>query len=139
MRDDLHRASVVSAGAFVLNHLVVNFSDRNAVVFGDIDARKARKVAQIQIGFRAVFGNIYFAVLKRADVSRVEVDVRIAFYHRNRKPAAFEKTSERCGRNPFTETGTHAARHEYIFAHSAIFPFTPRFVNRAEKSDERQR
>ena len=79
----MHGASVVAARALVLYDLVVNLSHRYAVVAGKVHAGKAGKISKVQVGLGAVLGYVNFAVLVGADVARVNVYVRVAFYHRH--------------------------------------------------------
>jgi len=54
-------------------------------------------VAEIEVGFRAVFGDKDFTVLKGAHRTGIDVQVRITFLQGDFETATFEETTDRGG------------------------------------------
>ena len=80
-------------------------------------ADEALVVAEVEIGFRAVFGHEHFAVLERAHRAGVDVDVGIELEHGDFEAARFEDRGERSGGNALAKGGHYAAGDENIFGH----------------------
>ena len=64
---------------------------------------EALVVAEVEIGFRAVFGDKHFAVLKRAHRAGIDVQVRIALLKGDFETATFEETTDRGGCYAFSK------------------------------------
>ena len=74
-------------------------------------------MSKVEIGFRAVFGDKYFAVLERRHGAGVDVDVRIQLYQGDFEAARFEDRGKRGGGDPFSEGGDHATGNEHVLDH----------------------
>ena len=74
-------------------------------------------MAEIEVGFRAVFRHEHFAVLKRAHRAGVDVDVGIELEEGDFEAARFEDRGEGSGGNTFAKGRNYAAGDEYIFGH----------------------
>ena len=72
-------------------------------------------MSQIQIGFRTVISNEYFAVLDGIHGTRVDVDVWVKFLHGNFAASGFQKPSKGSSGNTLSKTGNHAAGDKHIF------------------------
>src|SRR5580698_11407454 len=75
---------------------------------------EAPVVAEIQIRFRAVGGDVDFAVLERAHSAGVDVEIGIEFLQCNPQPAALQQAADGCGRNAFAKRRDHAPGYEYV-------------------------
>src|SRR5690606_15529873 len=73
--------------------------------------------AKIEIGFRAVIRDEYFAMLKRTHRAGIDIDVRIELQEGDFEAARFEDRGERSGGNPFAKGGDHTACDEYKLGH----------------------
>ena len=81
-------------------------------------------MAQIQIRFRPVVRYKYFPVLVRAHGTRIDVDIRIEFLHRDLIAPALQQTPQGSRGNPFTQRRNHTARYENILGcHCNTHPF----------------
>ena len=79
-------------------------------------------MSEIEIGFRPVLRNIYFAVLIRTHSAGVDIYIRIEFLRYYLKSFRFKHHTERSRGYALTETGNDASRNEYIFYHNLTTP-----------------
>src|SRR3990172_437072 len=121
MRDDLHRGAEIVAASFFADNTFVNLAGREIVALTDARAHEAFVVAEIEVGFRAVVGNVYLAVLERTHGARIDVDIRVELEQRPLEAAGFENGAERGGGNPLTQRGNHATGDKNIFGHESPF------------------
>ena len=77
--DDLHGLAQVRALALAGYDGIVNPSGRHIVGLGGVDAEETFVVTEVEVGFRAVFGDVAFPVLVGIERSGVDVDVGIEF------------------------------------------------------------
>ena len=117
MGNHLDALSEITALAFLFNDRLVDLPGGYGVVSAEGRGREPGIIPQVQVGFRPVIGDKDFAVLVGAHGPRVNIQIWIDFYHADRKPAAFQKTSQGRGRDPFTQAGAHSAGDENILAH----------------------
>jgi len=115
VRDDLDGAAKILAPAFLLDDGLIDLPGRPVVVARGGEVREPLIVAQIEIGLRAIVGDIDLAVLKRAHRARVDVDVGIEFLQRDLVPMALEQTADRRSRQALAERRHHTTRHENVF------------------------
>ena len=103
MRNHLHGAAQVVAAAFFGNHLLIHLAGTETITaqHGGID--KTLVVAEVEVGFRAVFGYKHFSVLKRAHGAGIDVDIGIELEHGDIQAARFENGSNRSGGDTFTQ------------------------------------
>ncbi len=81
MGNGLHRAAQILARALFVQHLPVNAAAGKVRQPVQIFVDEALVMAKIQIGFDAVFGDKYLAVLDRVHGSRINIDTGIEFLH----------------------------------------------------------
>jgi hypothetical protein len=103
VRDDLHGAPLVFAGAFLVEHALVNLAGGEVVELGEVRVREALVVAEVEVGFRAVIEHIHFAVLVRVHRAGVDVQVRVKLLHDDLQAAQFEQGAEGGGGEAFAE------------------------------------
>ena len=72
-------------------------------------------MSQVQIGLRAIVRNENFAVLIGIHRAGVLVEIRVYLQRQNGNSTGFEERGNRSHRNPLTQTGDGAPRHEYEF------------------------
>lgn len=75
--NDLNRRSQIVTASFFFQHALVNLTSGEIVGAPHARVDEAFVMAQIEIGFSAVFGDKYLAVFERGHGARVDVDVRV--------------------------------------------------------------
>ena len=71
-------------------------------------------MAQVQIGFRAIIGDIHFAVLIRTHRPGINVQIGIALLEGNSETPAFEQAANRRRGDAFAKGGNHTAGYKNI-------------------------
>ena len=122
MRNDLHGLAEVLAGAFLVQNVPVDLAGGEVGELVEVLVDEALVVAEVEVGLRAVVGDIDLAVLERAHRAWVNVDIGVELLCCDLEAAALEQSAERCCGNAFAQTGNNAAGHENIFGHSSISP-----------------
>ena len=97
VRDHLDGFAEVIAAALFGEDGFVDAAGGPIIVAGKLGVSEALIVAKVQVGFRAVFGDKDFAVLKRAHRTGIDVQVRITFLQGDFETATFEETTDRGG------------------------------------------
>ena len=115
VRDNLYGAAAVVAAAFFLKNGPVNLSGGNVGIFGETFINETLIMAKVKVGFCAVIGDEYLAVLDRIHGSRVDVDVRVKFLHGYLIAACFEQTAQRCCGDTLSKSGNDTACYENVF------------------------
>ena len=124
VRNDLHRLAEVLAAALLVEHVPVHLAGREVGVFVQILVDEALIVAEVEIGLRAVLGNVHLAVLIRAHGAGVDIDIGVKLLRGDLQAACLEQTAERSRRDAFAESGDNAAGHKNVLGHgphSSIF------------------
>jgi hypothetical protein len=117
VRDHLHGTAEVVAPAFFLQNVPVDASGGNVAFLGGRLAGIAFVVAEIEIGFGAVVGDVNLTVLVGAHGPRINIEIGIQFHHADGKSAVDEKSSDRGRRDAFAERRYNAAGYDKIFGH----------------------
>ena len=112
VRNDLHALAKVFAGAFLAQHLLVDLSGGDVGLLAQVDVQEALVVADVEIGFGAVLGDVDLTVLERVHRARIHVDVRIELLLQNLDAAATKQAAEGRGCQAFAEGGNNAAGDE---------------------------
>ncbi len=81
VRNDLNGATEVIAPTFATDHLFIDLAGGEVVLFLHRRANEAFIVAQIEIGFGAIFGHENLTMLKRTHGARVNIDIWIELHH----------------------------------------------------------
>src|SRR5882724_10710076 len=103
VRDDLNGLAEVIAAALFGENGFVDAAGGPVIVAGKFGVGEALVVAEIEVGFGAVFGDKDFAVLKGAHRTGIHVQVRIAFLQGDFETATFEETTNRGGCYAFSQ------------------------------------
>jgi hypothetical protein len=117
VRNDLHGLPQVIAAALARDDLLVDASAGQVVGLRKRRVREALVVSQIEVGFGAVIGDEYLAMLERAHGSGIYVQVGIEFLKRDLQSAAFEQAPQARRGDAFTQGGNHTASDKYVFGH----------------------
>src|SRR5690606_15338888 len=122
VRDDLHRLAKVSAPPFLAQHRLVDLPGGEVVHLAHAGGNETLVVAEVQVGFGAVFRDEHFAVLEGAHGTGVYVDVGVELEHRDAQAAGFKDRRQRGGSNAFTQGGNDASRDENVLGHVRVGP-----------------
>ena len=115
VRDDLDGFAEIIAAALFGEDGFVDAAGGPVVVAGQLGVGEALVVAEVEIGFRAVFGDEHFAVLKRTHRAGIDVQVGIALLEGDFEAATFEQAADGGRCYAFSERGNHAAGNKNIF------------------------
>ena len=94
VRNDLYGAPEIIAAALFLDHREVDLAGRPVIVSrGDL-VREPLVVAEIEIGFGPVVGDIHLAVLVRAHRAGIDVDIRVELLQRDLVAVSLQQGSD---------------------------------------------
>ena len=82
MRNDLNGTAEIVPTTLFLDHALVDLASRKVVSLAHFGTGETFVMAQIEIGFRAVFSNKDLAMLKRTHGAWIHIDVGIQLKHR---------------------------------------------------------
>ena len=94
MRNHLHALAEILAGALLAQHGLVDLTSGDVRLLAEEDIEETLIVADVEIGFGAVLGDIDLTVLERVHCARIDVDVRIEFLLKDADAAATQQASE---------------------------------------------
>ena len=120
MRNDLDRAAEIIAAPLLLDHALVNLAGGEIIAPAHLPADEALVMPEVEVGFRAVFGNKYFTMLKWTHGAGIHVDVGIQLEQGNLDAARFENSCERGRRDAFPQGRDYTTRHKYILCHGRV-------------------
>ena len=86
MRDHLYGFAEKLSAAFLVDDALVDAPGGDVVGFGSRNIRKAFVVAEVEVGFGAVFGYVALAVFVR--IQRAGIDIDVSFWIATRYPRA---------------------------------------------------
>ena len=101
-----------SPRALALDHLAVDAPRGDVVGFPRGDAGEALVMAEVEIGLRAIVGDVNLAMLERAHRARIDIQIRVQLAQTHAIAARLQKRTERCGRKTFSQGRDHAAGDE---------------------------
>ena len=122
MRDDLYGLAQVFACALLVEHVPVYLAGGQVGELVQVLVDEAFVVAEVEVGLRAVVGDVYLAVLERAHRAWINIDVGIELLRGDLEAAAFQQTAEGRGGDALAQTGDYAAGHENVLCHISISP-----------------
>jgi hypothetical protein len=114
VRDDLHRAAVVLAGALLLDHRLVDPARGDRRMLGAGHAEEALVVAEVEIGLGAVIGDVDLAVLERVHGPGIDVEVRVELLDLDPVAHVDEQPPERRRGDALAERADHPAGDEDV-------------------------
>ena len=115
VRDDLHRGAEEVALALLGDHAVVDLAGGGVVQAAHVFVDEALVVAEIEIGFRAVLGDVHLAVLVGIHRPGIDVDVGVELHHRDAQAARLQQPAERGRRDALAQRRDDAARDKDVF------------------------
>ncbi len=117
VRNDLHRAAEIVAAALFADHLGIDAAGREVVLARHAHAQETLVVAEVEVGLRAVGGDVDLTVLERTHRAWIDVDVRIHLHDVDLEIARFENGRQRGREDSLSEGRNHTAGHENITSH----------------------
>ena len=115
MWDNLYRSSAEISAAFFLQNGPVNLTGCDIGIFRQTLIDKTLIMSKVQVCLGTVVGYEYLTMLDRIHRSRVDIDIRIEFLHRYFVATRFQKSSEGCGCDTFSQSGNNTSCYKYIF------------------------
>ncbi len=103
MRNDLNRRAEIIAAAFLGDDRRINLAGGDVVGLAGGDASEAFVMAEIEIGFGAVIGDVDFAMLRRAHRARIDIEIGIELAEANFIPTRLQQRAEGRGSDAFAE------------------------------------
>jgi hypothetical protein len=113
----LNRAAQVLSLTFTTQHFSVDTTGGEIVVAAHARVRKTLVMTQVQIGFRPIGGNKYFAMLGRTHGAWIHINVGIHFEDIDLELSGLELGCQRCSKNAFPEGRDNATRYKNISRH----------------------
>ena len=102
MRDDLDGIAQVFAAAFLCNNRGVHLAGRRVRRAGEVHVQETLVVADIKVGFRAIFSDENLTVLEGVHRPGIDVDVGVKLLHGDAQTARTQQTPQRRGRQTLT-------------------------------------
>ena len=96
MRDHLYGFAEKLSAAFLVDNALVDAPGGDVVGFGSRNIRKAFVVAEVEVGFGAVFGYVALAVFVRIQRAGIDIDVRVEFLDRYPVSARLQQARQGC-------------------------------------------
>ncbi len=118
VRDDLDGCAEILAAALFRDDVRVDLARREIAHAVRARVHEPLVVAQVEVGLRAVVGDVDLAVLERAHRARVDVDVRVELDEANLEAARLEDRAEAGRGNTFSERGHDPAGDEDESCHA---------------------
>ena len=115
--DGLHRAAQILSPPLLGDDVGIDLSRGQVGELVQVLVDEPLIVAQVQVGLRAVLGDIDLAVLIGAHGAGVHVDIGVQLLGRHLQAPGLQQTPQGCCRDPFSQTGDHTAGHKNILCH----------------------
>lgn len=96
MGNYLHGGTEIIAVAFLRDDFIVNLTGGRVILARCGDVKKAFVVAEIEVGFRPIIGDVYLTVLERVHGTRIDIEIRIEFLNSYAKSPKLQKQSDGC-------------------------------------------
>src|SRR5262245_6350956 len=94
VRNDLHGLSEIVAAPFLLNDGLVDAPGSEIILASQFSVRVTLVMAQVEVGFCAVIGDVDLAVLVRTHGSGIDVQIRVELQQADTEAAAFQQASD---------------------------------------------
>ena len=113
--DDLDGLSQEIAPAFLVDDRAVHFAGRDVMRGRELDVEETLVVTEIEIDFAPVLEDKDLAMLGRVHRPGIDIQVRVDFYGRHPVPPVFQDTSDRGGRDPFSQAAHNTTGDKNVF------------------------
>ena len=112
VRDDLDGVAEVLAAALLRDHRRIHLPGSHIRRSGQVAVEETLVVPDVEVGFGAVLGDEYLAVLERVHGARIDVEVRVQLLHRDLQTAGGQQLAEARRGQALAERGNDAAADE---------------------------
>ncbi len=117
VRDHLDGGAEIIAAAFLGEDLLIDAPGGDVVLPGGGAAGEALVVAEVEVGLRAVVGDVHLAVLVGRHGAGIDVEIRVELPEPHRESARLQQRAERGGSETLAQRGDHAAGNENVPRH----------------------
>ncbi len=114
MRNHLDTLSAILEISLPFNDFLINRARRQIIGSGEFETHKTLIVSHILISFVAICEHKHLSVFRRIHRPRIDIDIRIDFHRRHRKPTRLKDFSNRRGGDTLPHTAHHAAHDKNI-------------------------
>ncbi len=114
MRNHLHGVTEEIATAFFGDDRGVDLAGGDIGLGGQVDVEESFVVADVEIGFGAVFGDEDLTVLEGVHGAGINVEVRIQLLHGHTHAAGHQQAAQARSGEPLAERGDNASGYEYM-------------------------
>ena len=115
MRNHLHRRAQIFSPTLFRDDVEVDPTSGDVVRLRQGAIDEALVVTEIEVRFRAVIGDEHLAMLERRHGTRIDVEIRVEFEHRDPQSALDEQSSEGRRGDSLAERRNHPAGDEHVF------------------------
>src|SRR5215472_14223992 len=112
VRDDLHGRAEIFAAPFASDHCRIDPAGSDRIAAPRRDADITLVMAEIEIGFSAIIGDVDLPVLIGTHRPRIDVEVWVELAQSDPEPTRLQQRAECRRRKTLTERGDHAAGNE---------------------------
>ena len=116
--DHLHRAAQEVAAPLFLDHVLEHLAGGHVALAGEVLVDEALVMAQVQVGFRAIFRHEHLAVLVGAHGAGIDVEVGIELLNGDADATALEQTPDGGHGHAFAHGGDDAAGYEDVLGNA---------------------
>ena len=117
MRNNLNGIAQILTTTFLGDNRGVHLARRRICSARQVHIQEAFVVADIEVGFRAVFSHENFAVLKRVHRAGIDVDVGIELLHDHMQSPRTKESSQAGGGQALAQRGHNATRDKNMLGH----------------------
>ena len=113
--DDLDGGAQVLTLALLVQHVPIHLAGGQVGIFIQVLVNEPLIVAQVQVRFGAVLGDVDLPVLIGAHGARIHIDIGVQLLGGHLQPPGLQQTAQGCRRNALAQAGDHAAGDENVF------------------------
>lgn len=103
VRDHLNRVAEVLATALLGDHRRIDLPGGDIRRPGQVSIQESLIVADVEVGFGAVFGDEDFTVLERVHGARIDIEIRVELLHGHPQTAGGQQLTKAACRQSFAE------------------------------------
>ena len=117
MRNNLNGIAQILTTTFLGDNRGVHLARRRICSARQVHIQEAFVVADIEVGFRAVFSHENFAVLERVHRAGIDIDVGIELLHDHMQSPRTKESSQAGGGQALAQRGHNATRDKNMLGH----------------------
>ena len=117
VRNHLHGAAVVFAGALLLDHRLVDTPASDRRIFRARTAKETFVMAKVEIGFGTVIRDVDLTVLKRIHGAGIDIQIRVELLDAHRVAHRDQQAADRGAGDAFAQRTDHATGDDDVAGH----------------------